>query len=86
MLYWYIGSLLIQRLCDLHLNSRTVECIHVFSQYSMMLGELDAASGFLHKAIRLAHQSHNHDAIIYTYSLVVLLPDIPSSHYITHFL
>lgn len=40
------------------------------SQYSMMIGELDAASGFLHKAVRLAHQMHNNDAIIYTYSLV----------------
>lgn len=46
----------------------------------MMLGELDAANGFLHKAIRLAHQSHNNDAIIYTYSLVDLLLDLVQSH------
>ncbi|XP_053484084.1 tetratricopeptide repeat protein 19, mitochondrial [Ictalurus furcatus] len=43
------------------------------AKYSMMLGELDAANGFLHKAIRLAHQSHNDDAIIYTYSLMANL-------------
>lgn len=46
----------------------------------MMLGELDAANGFLHKAIRLAHQSQNDDAIIYTYSLVDLLLDLVQSH------
>ncbi|XP_062849947.1 tetratricopeptide repeat protein 19, mitochondrial [Trichomycterus rosablanca] len=43
------------------------------AKYSMMQGELDAANGFLHKAIRLAHQSHNNDAIIYTYSLMANL-------------
>ncbi|XP_026792260.3 tetratricopeptide repeat protein 19, mitochondrial isoform X2 [Pangasianodon hypophthalmus] len=43
------------------------------AKYSMMLGELDAANGFLHKAIRLAHQSHNNNAIIYTYSLMANL-------------
>lgn len=36
----------------------------------MMTGELDAANVLLHKAVRLAHQMHNNDAIIYTYSLV----------------
>lgn len=48
----------------------------------MMLGELDNASSFLHKAIRLAHQSHNNNAIIYTYSLVGqgLLLDLVTSH------
>ncbi|XP_073705673.1 tetratricopeptide repeat protein 19, mitochondrial isoform X1 [Garra rufa] len=40
------------------------------AKYSMMTGELDAANGFLHKAVRLAHQMHNNDAIIYTYSLM----------------
>lgn len=45
-----------------------------------MLGELDAANGFLHKAVRLAHQSHNNDAVIYTYSMVGLLPDLARSH------
>ncbi|XP_066537417.1 tetratricopeptide repeat protein 19, mitochondrial [Hoplias malabaricus] len=43
------------------------------AKYSMMLGELDAANGFLHKAVRLAHQSHNNDAIIFTYSLMANL-------------
>ncbi|GAA6075151.1 tetratricopeptide repeat protein 19, mitochondrial isoform X1, partial [Tachysurus ichikawai] len=43
------------------------------AKYSMMLGEFDAANGFLHKAIRLAHQSHNNDAIIYTYTLMANL-------------
>uniref|UniRef100_A0A3B4DCV0 MalT-like TPR region domain-containing protein n=1 Tax=Pygocentrus nattereri TaxID=42514 RepID=A0A3B4DCV0_PYGNA len=43
------------------------------AKYSMMLGELDAANVFLHKAVRLAHQSHNNDAIIYTYSLMANL-------------
>uniref|UniRef100_A0A672NX58 Tetratricopeptide repeat domain 19 n=1 Tax=Sinocyclocheilus grahami TaxID=75366 RepID=A0A672NX58_SINGR len=38
------------------------------AKYSMMIGELDAAS-----AVRLAHQMHNNDAIIYTYSLVANL-------------
>jgi len=36
----------------------------------MMTGELDAAHVLLHKAVRLAHQMHSNDAIIYTYSLV----------------
>lgn len=53
---------------------------YCLSQYSMILGELDAANGFLHKAIRLAHQSHNKDAIIYTYSMVDLLSDLTLSH------
>ncbi|XP_052403886.1 tetratricopeptide repeat protein 19, mitochondrial-like [Carassius gibelio] len=43
------------------------------AKYSMMIGELDAANGFLHKAVRLAHQMHNNDAIIYTYSLMANL-------------
>ncbi|KAK2900862.1 hypothetical protein QQF64_015081 [Cirrhinus molitorella] len=43
------------------------------AKYSMMTGELDAANGFLHKAVRLAHQMHNNDAIIYTYSLMANL-------------
>ncbi|TRY97626.1 hypothetical protein DNTS_035461 [Danionella cerebrum] len=40
------------------------------AKYSMMIGELESADGFLHKAVRLAHQMHNNDAIIYTYSLM----------------
>ncbi|XP_067309676.1 tetratricopeptide repeat protein 19, mitochondrial isoform X1 [Pseudorasbora parva] len=43
------------------------------AKYSMMTGELDAANGFLHKAVRLAHQMHSNDAIIYTYSLMANL-------------
>ncbi|XP_065132615.1 tetratricopeptide repeat protein 19, mitochondrial isoform X2 [Paramisgurnus dabryanus] len=43
------------------------------AKYSMMTGELDAANVFLHKAVRLAHQTHNNDAIIYTYSLMANL-------------
>ncbi|XP_051990187.1 tetratricopeptide repeat protein 19, mitochondrial-like [Xyrauchen texanus] len=43
------------------------------AKYSMMIGELDAANVFLHKAVRLAHQMHNNDAIIYTYSLMANL-------------
>uniref|UniRef100_A0A673N7U3 Tetratricopeptide repeat protein 19, mitochondrial-like n=1 Tax=Sinocyclocheilus rhinocerous TaxID=307959 RepID=A0A673N7U3_9TELE len=43
------------------------------AKYSMMIGELDAASGFLHKTVRPAHQMHNNDAIIYTHSLHVTL-------------
>lgn len=43
------------------------------AKYSMMIGELDAADGFLHRAVRLAHQMHNNDAIIYTYSLMANL-------------
>ncbi|XP_076829778.1 tetratricopeptide repeat protein 19, mitochondrial isoform X2 [Brachyhypopomus gauderio] len=37
------------------------------AKYNMILGELDVANGFLHKALRLAHQSQNTNAIIYTY-------------------
>lgn len=43
------------------------------AKYSMMTGELDAANGILHKAVRLAHQTHNNDAIIYTYSMMANL-------------
>ncbi|KAG9355916.1 hypothetical protein JZ751_000760 [Albula glossodonta] len=43
------------------------------AKLSMMRDELDAASGYLHQAIRLAHQSHNNQAIIYTYSLMANL-------------
>ncbi|CAM4591265.1 unnamed protein product [Leuciscus chuanchicus] len=43
------------------------------AKYSMMTGELDAANVFLHKAVRLAHQMHSNDAIIYTYSLMANL-------------
>ncbi|XP_029109664.1 tetratricopeptide repeat protein 19, mitochondrial isoform X2 [Scleropages formosus] len=43
------------------------------AKLSIMRGELDAASGFLHHAIRLAHQSHNTQAIIYTYTLMANL-------------
>lgn len=40
------------------------------SQLSVHRGQLQAASGFLHQAVVLAHQTHNNQAIIYTYSLV----------------
>ncbi|XP_036375188.1 tetratricopeptide repeat protein 19, mitochondrial [Megalops cyprinoides] len=43
------------------------------AKLSMMRDELEAANGFLHQAIRLAHQSHNNQAIIYTYSLMANL-------------
>ncbi|XP_059201163.1 tetratricopeptide repeat protein 19, mitochondrial [Centropristis striata] len=35
--------------------------------------QMQAASGFLHQAIVLAHQTHNNQAIIYTYSLMANL-------------
>ncbi len=40
------------------------------SQLSVYRGQLQAASGLLHQAVVLAHQTHNNQAIIYTYSLV----------------
>ncbi|XP_035392414.1 tetratricopeptide repeat protein 19, mitochondrial isoform X1 [Electrophorus electricus] len=43
------------------------------AKYNMMLGELDAANSFLHKALGLAHQSQNKDAILYAYSLMANL-------------
>ncbi|XP_061111418.1 tetratricopeptide repeat protein 19, mitochondrial isoform X2 [Conger conger] len=43
------------------------------AKLSIMQDELEAASGYLHQAIRLAHQSHNNQAIIYTYSLMANL-------------
>ncbi|KAJ8272699.1 hypothetical protein GJAV_G00092380 [Gymnothorax javanicus] len=43
------------------------------AKLSMMQDELEAADKYLHQAIRLAHQSHNNQAIIYTYSLMANL-------------
>ncbi|XP_041956422.1 tetratricopeptide repeat protein 19, mitochondrial [Alosa alosa] len=43
------------------------------AKLSMMRDELEAANVFLHQAIRLAHQTHNTQAIIYTYSLMANL-------------
>ncbi|KAJ8336903.1 hypothetical protein SKAU_G00381230 [Synaphobranchus kaupii] len=43
------------------------------AKLSIMQDELEAASRFLHQAIRLAHLSHNNQAIIYTYSLMANL-------------
>ncbi|XP_063075329.1 tetratricopeptide repeat protein 19, mitochondrial isoform X2 [Engraulis encrasicolus] len=43
------------------------------AKLSMMRDELEAANGYLHQAIRLAHQTHNTQAIIYTYSLMANL-------------
>nr|XP_023865904.1 tetratricopeptide repeat protein 19, mitochondrial isoform X5 [Salvelinus alpinus]XP_023865905.1 tetratricopeptide repeat protein 19, mitochondrial isoform X5 [Salvelinus alpinus] len=39
----------------------------------MMRGQLHGANGFLHQAIKLAHQTNNTQAIIYTYSLMANL-------------
>ncbi|KAM4729026.1 tetratricopeptide repeat protein 19, mitochondrial isoform 2-T2 [Anableps anableps] len=38
------------------------------AKLSMHRGNLQAASTFLHQAVALAHQTHNNQAIIYTYS------------------
>ncbi|XP_023267804.1 tetratricopeptide repeat protein 19, mitochondrial isoform X2 [Seriola lalandi dorsalis] len=43
------------------------------AKLSMYRGQLQAASGFLHQAVGLAHQTHNNQAIIYTYSLMANL-------------
>ncbi|KAK2822960.1 hypothetical protein Q5P01_023025 [Channa striata] len=43
------------------------------AKLSIHRGQLQAASGFLHQAIALAHQTHNQQAIIYTYSLMANL-------------
>lgn len=43
------------------------------AKLSMHRGQLQAASGFLHQAVVLAHQNHNNQAIIYTYSLMANL-------------
>ncbi|XP_024290802.1 tetratricopeptide repeat protein 19, mitochondrial isoform X1 [Oncorhynchus tshawytscha] len=43
------------------------------AKLSIMRGQLHGANGFLHQAIALAHQSHNTQAIIYTYSLMANL-------------
>uniref|UniRef100_A0A671Z519 Tetratricopeptide repeat domain 19 n=1 Tax=Sparus aurata TaxID=8175 RepID=A0A671Z519_SPAAU len=43
------------------------------AKLSVYRGQLQAASGFLHQAVALAHQTHNNQAIIYTYSLMANL-------------
>ncbi|XP_029970932.1 tetratricopeptide repeat protein 19, mitochondrial [Salarias fasciatus] len=43
------------------------------AKLSVYRDQLDAASGFLHQAIVLAHQTHNNQAIIYTYSMMANL-------------
>ncbi|XP_026216815.1 tetratricopeptide repeat protein 19, mitochondrial isoform X2 [Anabas testudineus] len=43
------------------------------AKLSIHRGQLQAASGFLHQAVALAHQTHNHQAIIYSYSLMANL-------------
>lgn len=43
------------------------------AKLSVSRGQLPAASGFLHQAVFLAHQTHNNQAIIYTYSLMANL-------------
>ncbi|KAM3604674.1 uncharacterized protein V6R79_014639 [Siganus canaliculatus] len=40
------------------------------ARLSIHRGQLQAASGLLHQAVALAHQTHNNQAIIYTYSLM----------------
>ncbi|XP_038820367.1 tetratricopeptide repeat protein 19, mitochondrial-like isoform X3 [Salvelinus namaycush] len=43
------------------------------AKLGMMRGQLHGANGFLHQAIKLAHQTNNTQAIIYTYSLMANL-------------
>ncbi|XP_069367555.1 tetratricopeptide repeat protein 19, mitochondrial isoform X9 [Paralichthys olivaceus] len=43
------------------------------AKLSVYRGQLQAASGFLHQAVALAHQTHNKQAVIYTYSLMANL-------------
>nr|XP_020480919.1 tetratricopeptide repeat protein 19, mitochondrial isoform X2 [Monopterus albus] len=43
------------------------------AKLSLHRGQLQATSGFLHQAVALAHQTHNTQAIIYTYSLMANL-------------
>ncbi|XP_071348709.1 tetratricopeptide repeat protein 19, mitochondrial isoform X2 [Trachinotus anak] len=43
------------------------------AKLSLYRGQLQAASGFLHQAVALAHQTQNNQAIIYTYSLMANL-------------
>ncbi|XP_061776604.1 tetratricopeptide repeat protein 19, mitochondrial isoform X3 [Nerophis ophidion] len=38
------------------------------AKLSILRGQLEAASRFLHSAVALAHQSNNHQAIVYAYS------------------
>ncbi|XP_018534564.1 tetratricopeptide repeat protein 19, mitochondrial isoform X1 [Lates calcarifer] len=43
------------------------------AKLSLIRGQLQAASSLLHQAVALAHQTHNNQAIIYTYSLMANL-------------
>ncbi|XP_034468776.1 tetratricopeptide repeat protein 19, mitochondrial isoform X3 [Hippoglossus hippoglossus] len=43
------------------------------AKLSVYRGQLQAASGFLHQAVALAHQTGNKQAVIYTYSLMANL-------------
>ncbi|XP_054625172.1 tetratricopeptide repeat protein 19, mitochondrial isoform X2 [Dunckerocampus dactyliophorus] len=38
------------------------------AKLSILRGQLEAASAFLHAAVALAHQTHNHQAVVYAYS------------------
>nr|XP_057924355.1 tetratricopeptide repeat protein 19, mitochondrial [Doryrhamphus excisus] len=38
------------------------------AKLSIVRGQLEAASAFLHSAVALAHQTHNHQAVVYAYS------------------
>ncbi|XP_075933622.1 tetratricopeptide repeat protein 19, mitochondrial isoform X2 [Anarhichas minor] len=43
------------------------------AKLSVSRGQLQAASGLLHQAVVVAHQTHNHQAVIYAYSLMANL-------------
>ncbi|XP_077956235.1 tetratricopeptide repeat protein 19, mitochondrial isoform X2 [Gasterosteus aculeatus] len=43
------------------------------AKLSVSRGQLEAASGLLHQAVAVAHQTHNHQAVIYAYSLMANL-------------
>ncbi|XP_037314080.2 tetratricopeptide repeat protein 19, mitochondrial [Pungitius pungitius] len=43
------------------------------AKLSVSRGQLEVASGFLHQAVVVAHQTHNHQAVIYAYSLMANL-------------
>ncbi|KAM8850158.1 tetratricopeptide repeat protein 19, mitochondrial isoform 2-T2 [Spinachia spinachia] len=43
------------------------------AKLSVSRGQLEVASGLLHQAVVVAHQTHNHQAVIYAYSLMANL-------------
>ncbi|XP_015225130.1 PREDICTED: tetratricopeptide repeat protein 19, mitochondrial-like [Cyprinodon variegatus] len=50
------------------------------AKLSLHRGNLQAASSYLHQAVALAHQTHNNQAIIYTYSQVIYQALRPECH------